>query len=71
MKEVGEFKVNTGENTEFKQSELGTSGALLTRQGHSEWLQASEERVEVLPFPWIPLAWEGWLAGSFYDIIRM
>lgn len=26
---------------------------------------------EVLPLPGIPVAWEGQLAGSHYDIIRM
>lgn len=70
MKEVGEFKVNTGEK-------LGSSGHSWECKecthggGTKSGRQASGEHIEVLPFPWISLAWEGRLAGSLYDIIRM
>lgn len=46
-------------------------GGVLTHGATESGGQAGEEHTEVLPFPWISLAWEGWLAGSLYDIIRM
>lgn len=72
MKDVGEFKVNTGE-CRVQVVAVGN----VRRNAHTVGAPRvadrpyCDEHIEVLLIPRVSLAWEGWLAGSFYDIIRM